>query len=765
MNKRYLQTKAALLLAALSLAACSPSDSDGPEPAERAGATPSSTDRQTAFRVRADFNASLNAEDGWAAALNQPATVEADQPFRIRFEVEAGDQAKPRVFSLQFRRNEGDWQPLLAEDFPFPVKQLERSPGAADRDLTQDWTIAQGAANLQRMPDATGDVLRIEAGEEGALAWAEPETDWLPKEFSLELRLPADSRSEFGLVFEDRPSGGQSYIALIPPERAELVRLDDGERRVVAEATARIPVDQWVELKVEWDGERWIAELQDEILFDWQPPNSPQSNPRPGVYLQAASRVDLRTLTIEGEASTPRTSIVSSPVFDHGSATEDQLAGSSLPFAGGAGLSFAARTPPWTAQRQQGEWSVPIVIRRFADQAALNEAGDTFDFRLVDTDGQAVPAQATASVQLAVPDGHLGGTFVETPMRLGPWQTETGDLFFIMEPSETWNLPIMVKSSDDGRSWREVDSAGRPATGDLEGLATVHAEGRIHVLHQITDEVLYHAFDPSSGVESWVIRDEQVAAPPAPPTQVADLAVRSDGSIVAVYGVGQGLHYAIRSPDGRWSAGQDIPGPEEAVLSGPTLVLGRQDLVHLAYTASNGTAWVRRIDPESGMGEAVQVADALATGESDVGALLPLVTIDNAETVVLVYRTRSGQLFERRSSNHGVWTEPVIVTDRTVVQSAVDSDQVGADMIADGNTLHVLFIEDATGTLFHTVRTEDGWRDPEAVVTGSNVQWVRGQVIRSAQGDRVYGFVYDGGSNGGSGRNRFLAVPLHAPLR
>ncbi len=764
MARQFLQTKAALLLAALSLAACSPSDSDGPEPAELEGATPSSTDRQTAFRVRADFNASLNAEDGWAAALNQPAMVEADQPFRIRFEVEAGDQEKPRVFSLQFRRNEGDWQPLLAEDFPFPVKQLERSPGAADRDLTQDWTVAQGEATLQRLPQASGGGLRIEAGQAGALAWAEPETDWLPKEFSLELRLPADARSKFGLVFEDRPSGGQSYIALIPPERAELVRLDDGERRVVAEATARIPVDQWVELKVEWNGERWIAELQDEMLFDWQPPNSPQSNPRPGVYLQAASRVDLRTLTIEGEASTPRTSIVSSPVFDHGSATEDQLAGSGLPFAGGAGLSFAARTPPWTAQRQQGEWSVPIVIRRFADQAMLNEAGDRFEFRLIDSDAQAVPALATAAVELAVPDGHLGGTFVETPMRLGPWQTESGDLYFIMEPSETWNRPIMVKSSDQGKSWRELGSDSRPDTGDLEGLGTAFVNGQIHVLHQITDQVLYHVFDTSPGVEGWVIRDELVATPSAPPTQVADLVVRSNGSIIAVYGAGKTLHYAIRGNDGRWQS-DVVPAPPDVVLSGPSLALGADDVVHLAYTRSDGQLRYRQLGTINKLSDSILIADDLGTAEEDIGALLPLVTIDGGETVVAVYRTRDGHLAERRSRDGKNWRANHVLSDWRVVQNAVDSDQVGADLVAIGDTLHLLFIEADTGRLFYSVGQDGSWGVPELIVDEARVQWVRGQIIRLVNGLPVYGLVYDGGSMGGSGLNRFLAVPLHAPLR
>jgi len=760
--------KSAFLLVVLSLAACSHSTTDGLASGQDKGAHTISVDRQTAYRVRRDFDSSLNAEGGWAGGIDQPTLVTADQPFRIRFEVEAGDRPEPRVFSLQFRRNDGDWQALPAEDFPYPIKRIERTFPAPDREPMRDWTIVEGRATAPPRPEPSDQGLLIEASglEDGGdtfRAWFGTEVDWRPNEFSLELRLPAAPGNEFGLIVEDRGADDYAYIALIPPDQAQLVRIDGERRRVIAETTTRIPSDQWFELKAELNGSKWITEIEGEMLFDFPETPArlePRGTPRLGIRLQTGGRVVLRTLTIEGEASTPRTSIVSNPVLGDGAPTTDQLPGSVLPFGGGAGLSLTDRTAPWTAQRHHGEWEVPIVIRRFSDGAALNEQGDRFDFRLIDSDGRPLPASATASVRLAVPDGHLGGTFVETPMRLGPWQSRSGDLYFILEPSETWNRPMMVKSSDGGRSWREVDGPGRPKTGDLEGVASVYADGRIHVLHQVSEEVIYHAFDSSSAVDAWVVRDEHVDAPLPPPTQVADLAVRTDGSVVAVYGTERGLRYAIRSPGDGWSEGQDIAGPDGAVLSGPTVVLGRRDVVHLAYTASDGTAWVRRIDPAFGMSDPVQISDTLATGASDAGALLPLVTLNDGETVSLVYRTSSGQLVERRSSKPGVWSDPVIVTRRTVVQSAVDSDQVGADMIADGNTLHVLFIEAATGVLYHTVRKTGAWSEPEVVITDANVQWVRGQVVGLAERGRRYGFVYDGGSNGGSGRNQFFSIPL-----
>jgi hypothetical protein len=65
---------------------------------------------QPSFRVRSDFAAGLNADQGWAGALNEDVTINADQPFRVRFEIETTLGATAaRQFRLQYRRNGGEW--------------------------------------------------------------------------------------------------------------------------------------------------------------------------------------------------------------------------------------------------------------------------------------------------------------------------------------------------------------------------------------------------------------------------------------------------------------------------------------------------------------------------------------------------------------------------------------------------------------------------------------------------------------------------------
>lgn len=96
-----------------------------------------------------------------------------------------------------------------------------------------------------------------------------------------------------------------------------------------------------------------------------------------------------------------------------------------------------------------------------------------------------------------------------------------------------------------------------------------------------------------------------------------------------------------------------------------------------------------------------------------------------------------------------------------VITDAVDSEQVGADLVRHGSTLHLLFIEAQSRSILHTRSTSEGvWSEPQPIVEGIEGAWVRGSVHTDAAGNPVYGFVYDGGSQGGSGFNRYFALPL-----
>lgn len=727
--------------------------------------------RQTAFRLRTDFQLPLNADHGWASELNEPATVLADEPFRLRFEVEAaGDANIERSFRLQVRRNAGGWEPLLAENFPQPAKKyvldFEARPEAP---LEALWHLKNGSADALSWQAAYGDsdgYLQFSSDKSSVFALAQAETTWTPIEFAAILRFPPTGTAAAGFIFGYEDADNYLRADLTADEGVRLLRVRNGIALPIRSHSFAVARGEWVEVKLIMEGSQLTLEYDEEafVLNEALEAKIPLSVP--GIFVPQGSRLDLQNFVIEGEPRSPRTSIIAGESFIHGAPTSDLLDGSTLPFTGGSGVHFADTSPHWLNATGHSEWEFPIVIRRFSDNASLNEPGDRFDYRLVDDDGMPLPTNALASVTLDVAPGHLGGTFVETPMRIGPWQADNGDLYFLMEPSETWNALMTVKSSDGGKSWREMDGRHRPQTGDLEGFASVLIDDQIHMVHQTSDDVWYHVFCTSDHPEeqdTWAIRDERIASPEEPPTQVADIAVRSDGSVVVVYGGPYKIHFSIRSPEGIWSDETVIDAEQSPDLSGPALALGRDDVVHLAYTGSDGSAWYRQLLANNTLSERSRFGEGLGTGSEDIGSILPLVYLPESDTVSILYRLANGQLWERRVTGDGRdWSEPVVVTTQAVAQNTVDSDQTGADAIAYGGAVHALFIDAASEQLFHAQRERgaDAWTTPQPCGDVYPVQWVRGSVVTKEDGTAAYGYVIDAGSFGGSGKNRYREWPL-----
>lgn len=742
------------------LAAC---DTQQQTPAATSDPLLSRMDQQTAFRLRQNFSAPLNADMGWAAGLNENATVFTDKPFRLRFEVEAGDGVPTadigRRYQLQYQRNGGDWLPMPAENFPQPQK-------VAQPDLNADaWHFLTGDPS-SATASAEGDVafLQLTSGEQAITALGRYETLWDAVEFAVDIRLSAKEPGGAGLIFGFTDSQNYSLVEL---NTAGIISVDqyvNGDPRRIAEASINVAGDRWTELKIVMEGPQAIIEYDGDTLelkadFDAVIPSSVL-----GLYVPPGTSAAFANLVIEGQPRSPRISIMAADSFVHGEQTTNVLAGTDSDFTGGSGVSFGRTTRPWSQPSGHSEWEWPLVIRRFADGAETNESGDSYAFRMVTEHGEPLVADSQPMVSVTVPPRHLGGVFVETPMRIGPFEASNGGLYFLMEPAETDNMLMTVKSVDGGQSWRDIDGSNRPATGDLEGFAAVLAGDTIYILHQTSDDVFLHAFRTSDHVaepDSWAIQDEWLASPPEPPTQVADIAMRSDGSIVAVYGGPEKLHVRMRSADGVWGDDKVIDADQPQRLSGPTLVSGHDDVVHLAYTGDDGSAWYRRIQPDGSLTPRQQVSTKLGTRAEDVASILPLVFLPDRDILSIIYRINAGTLWERRVNSAGELSAAVRVSEHSVVQNSVDSDQTGADAIADGARVQLLFIDDESRHIYHTFTDDAGnWQPATLQVDNINGQWVRGARIKGDGEGRVYGFVYDAGADGGSGMNRYGEIPL-----
>lgn len=480
------------------------------------------------------------------------------------------------------------------------------------------------------------------------------------------------------------------------------------------------------------------------------------------------------------EISTPRVSIIDATTWEHGALTDDLLDGSAAPFVGGSAVALDSVTAAGSIETgasgpAQTEWEWPVVIRLYADAAVSNAAGDTFEFRMAEAGGQpatvAEEGDAVAMVRLRVPERLLGGTFVETPGVLGPWQAEDGALYFPMEPAETFNVLMTVKSGDFGDTWMEVDGANRPLTDDLEGFATAAHGGLVYMLHQVSEATYLHAFattDAPSAVDTWVIRDELVAEHSEPPTQVAALVADPEGRLTAFYGDSSGLRFRTRSSAGQWGSEMRIDGPDGTVASGVMATRGADGRIHVAYTAGNAArrdVWYRALSPSGDLGDPVRVATGVGVTDDDIGAVAPLVHLVDSGLTIIAYRLGDGYLYTRTVRPDGTLTPQARVTDRQVVQNASDSEQVGVDAVGFEGRVILAVIDEETDDLQTIEGRPDadgsmGWEPPRPLVADVNAQWVRGRVMRDADGGPVYGIVYDAGSDGGSGMNRFVIHPL-----
>jgi len=466
-------------------------------------------------------------------------------------------------------------------------------------------------------------------------------------------------------------------------------------------------------------------------------------------------------------AASPTMSIVSCHAFFLGEEADDLIAVSEKPANPGAGISLSPTTPGWFPHPKTGasaEWEFALVIRRWADGPQAVKDGDHISLRMVDHLGRPL-AGPMPYLLVNVPQGHLGGTFVETPARIGPYENSKGELYFIMEPTETDNVFMMVRSTDGGQSWFEVDADNRPQISDLEGVGSVMAkDGIIHIVHQISDGVYHHAFSTSDHAVSkdrWIVDSHLITSHDEPPTQTADITLRPDGSLVAVFAAGDQLQYSILEPNRKWSKAEYINHDDPVGFTNPSLVCLPDGTVDIAYKSLDGKGWNRQLLTDNSLTPPQQFAHNLGTTESEMMAILPLVYLPGKETTVAVFRQSNGFLYLSSRSANNSWSGPVRVSDRPVVTNAVDSDQAGADVVSWGDKIIISFIAEENRDIYLTVINNSGQTTAaRLIVPDIDGAWLRGNILYHQKNSPVYGIIYDAGSMGGSGFNRFISFDI-----
>ena len=125
-------------------------------------------------------------------------------------------------------------------------------------------------------------------------------------------------------------------------------------------------------------------------------------------------------------------------------------------------------------------------------------------------------------------------------------------------------------------------------------------------------------------------------------------------------------------------------------------------------------------------------------------------------------KKKEGERGERRGGGGGGGGGAGQEKGREGGKKEVDSQQPAADVFLDGETLRILFVDKATRSVYAT-HNDGGWQPSKLLVDKILGSWIRGSVYTRPDGTRVIGYVYDAGSDGGAGMNRFREVRLSRP--
>lgn len=489
-----------------------------------------------------------------------------------------------------------------------------------------------------------------------------------------------------------------------------------------------------------------------------------------------------------GATETPLVWITGGDQYADGVATTDILSGSAKAFTAGEGQEDNL-TGTIALNNQHTELEFIVIIPTLWSTASIdygqNVDADTFQFRIVEGDGTVLDTYTNIpTITLNVPDYYIGGTFCEQPAFIGPYTDTNGNIYWFHEVAETPANVMMLKSSDQGRTWSMIDNVGAPSQPDNESCSVRQVGDTLHILRNSGSEVDYSRFymsDHATLADTWdnTIVGEVVVTGLTGTENTVDMVVLSDGDVFAFYsddnsGV-SALYYKRRN--GTWGTQQIVEDGAAVDATGFQVVLGESDLTYIYYNdLATGAGYFRTLSAAESLSGTTTVSTDLGTSTpDDKDPWVNILYYDDGgvEVVFAAYKRDSDQKVYSRTvrdgtqqaedgpaSDNAVWFNP---------PSGPNSRQPVAFIANDGTTVYLRYSD---GTAFDVYEDENvdegGWGADTEEIDAVKCTFIRGNVFTHT--GNVLGYVYedaedmgtvneDGGFTGGSKYNELaLAV-------
>lgn len=327
----------------------------------------------------------------------------------------------------------------------------------------------------------------------------------------------------------------------------------------------------------------------------------------------------------------------------------------------------------------------------------------------------------------------------------GPVEHTNGDLYCVI--ADITNTAVrMMKSTDGGVNWSEVDSANHPTFGNMDACLVVHISGVIYVIRM----------DGSGGGAGWWENPFTISTDSWGTPVNTGLATylwtsanaykayaRSDGTIVLAALSTEKIHgsdylrptYAIRSSGGTWGGWNIIAGSglqQNHQLYG--VASGLSDRTHF-WTGLGGLSSHRTLNSS----DTLETANAVTSAGTGVARLLGNKWTQSSVNYVGILREENGGVGDTdlsfgRFSDVSSATPPSVET-FTNIRS--DCDQTVAyvgkgNIVPIGSTVWAVYVQSTTQDI--VVIDDSGsnsWSSPTTVSSDYNYTAIMGVFLKS----------------------------------
>lgn len=432
-------------------------------------------------------------------------------------------------------------------------------------------------------------------------------------------------------------------------------------------------------------------------------------------------------------------------------------------------------------QEAEFEYTFQILAMMADPSRDEVEAGDTIEFRLVESDGTVFPnAYANPVITVVETPGYIGLTSIENPNRTVYFEDDNDDLYVFGEDIDnisTSPFQVAMKSSDGGLTWAWVDDAGKSTSNFDYEAGDMQVVDDIAYMIGIDNDDPYHMQFNFSGAaanpDEWVVtgEDEVIKTAVVRDDQCAAIVRRSDNTMIAFFQEAPSdINITYRIKDGTWGADNDLD-PEAATNFTMVSVILGASFTHIFYVdLTNGYLYHNTIahsDDQLGTREIVH--NDIGVGSDDFNLIQPILYDPAggvAERVVVAFRNDANDLlYTSKIDDNGSPSAPVAASDNTVAYGEIGANKPHASLVVFGTDLYLVYSDETNHEIWLTKSDDYGsWDTDTKIVSSILAHSIEAVAYEPSGGGRYLGIFYDIDSDGGQGQMWFTAYELEGPL-